>query len=782
MCRGYQNKMSKLGWEMCTRSVSLCLLFFAMLPTALAQNPATSRTPLLSFIESEAVSLSPPTYSGTAQAVSIREAGLRLLGQGSRVLVQVDEAAEVEFTVNTIGNFLNGDRNIRAQGRSDDNNYSLTLTVGSQTLFGYLSSNDGIRQLYAIDRGQFYTGWLYSPRSLLDSNSAFENDYIIPDRRSVSQPEVSQPEVSLPLQPLNLNAPDRESGSTISAASSAEIDPSKLRISQQFSRSNVVLGSSVEILYRFENISSEFHRDLVVDIYFLLENSHANLIPDNCGATTAASGQEILRCDLGNFAQGEEKTFLVSIITTEHSRPNVFSTAIVGDTQFGARSEAYINVVGDITSDSDLDGVSDFNEALVGTNPASSESVADGVVTIDVMALYTPGAASAYGRGVETRINQLVNVANQIYTDSGVGIKLRPVYHGLVNYNDVDDMDTALDHLTHKTDSAFAQVDQLRAAYGADLVMLFRPLAEADTRCGLAHVGGFNTRGDFTNPIEKDFAYSHIAIDCPTDIVVAHELGHNMGLTHSHLEDGSGGTFSYSTGYGVDSQFVTVMAYPGAFNTDIRVPRFSNPSQDCFGFACGVGADQEFGANAASSLNTVKYQIARYFPSQVPDLPLAQVASLRGDETSARIALAASSEDGLSHITRLSPSRSTDIDAEITLDTDHIGQTGLIHVLLVAGADNFLQLTSEGELVPWNGELADLGSVIEARPLTAVERIKVLDSYFPNDALVGQQLTVYVAYQIPESGSFVYTVTPLVLDIVADQRVNQPEFDIGIDE
>ena len=38
-----------------------------------------------------------------------------------------------------------------------------------------------------------------------------------------------------------------------------------------------------------------------------------------------------------------------------------------------------------------------------------------------------------------------------------------------------------------------------------------------------------------------------------------------MGLSHSHLEDGSGGTFNFSTGYGVEGQFVTVMAYPAAF-------------------------------------------------------------------------------------------------------------------------------------------------------------------------------------------------------------------------
>ena len=145
-------------------------------------------------------------------------------------------------------------------------------------------------------------------------------------------------------------------------------------------------------------------------------------------------------------------------------------------------------------------------------------------------------------------------------------------------------MDAALSDLIAKTDSAFANVDNLRETYGADLVMLFRPSQVGEGRCGLAPVGGFGTNGDLSSPSEKESAYSHIAVDCPVDLVAAHELGHNMGLSHSHLEDGSGGTFNFSTGYGVEGQFVTVMAYPAAFNTQTRVSLFSNPLSDCSGF------------------------------------------------------------------------------------------------------------------------------------------------------------------------------------------------------
>ena len=90
--------------------------------------------------------------------------------------------------------------------------------------------------------------------------------------------------------------------------------------------------------------------------------------------------------------------------------------------------------------------------AILMTDPASVDNSNS---IIDVLTLYTPSAAALYPHGVQTRINQLISVANQIYADSGVRITLRPVYHGLVNYNDSDDMDTALNHLIEKSDSAF---------------------------------------------------------------------------------------------------------------------------------------------------------------------------------------------------------------------------------------------------------------------------------------------------------------------------------------
>src|SRR5690606_2639181 len=143
-----------------------------------------------------------------------------------------------------------------------------------------------------------------------------------------------------------------------------------------------------------------------------------------------------------------------------------------------------------------------------------------------------------YRGQAQTRINQMIAIANQIYADSGVHITLRPVYHGQVNYSDSADMERALQALTEQSDPAFAGLASLRTTYGADLVMLFRPQGAMQTRCSVANLGGFRTQSDLSSSVEKAYGYSNIAIDSPNSAVVAHELGHNMSLTHSHREDG----------------------------------------------------------------------------------------------------------------------------------------------------------------------------------------------------------------------------------------------------
>lgn len=245
---------------------------------------------------------------------------------------------------------------------------------------------------------------------------------------------------------------------------------------------------------------------------------------------------------------------------------------------------------------------------LCGSTPAGAATPPN--VDIDVMMVHTPGANAAYSGAIGTRINHLVNVTNTIYSDSEVGITLRLVHTEEVGYNDTANLSTSLSAIRYGTDGSLSHIADLRAQKGADMVVFMRLYVSGDY-AGLAYIGGPGTQGDMS--LWSGSMYSAVAINT-SDYVTAHELGHNMGLLHSRVQDPQGGTFSFSTGHGVQSTWVTVMAYNSAYSAPTKVYRFSNPNHLWGGLPLGVfGSDPFNGADAAWSLNYVREQVAGYY-------------------------------------------------------------------------------------------------------------------------------------------------------------------------
>ena len=700
-------------------------------------------------------------YAASAHAIQFDIAGLGRLGVGDEFNLQLASGGFYTLTVNAIGQFINGGQSLQAS--TPDASLSLLLTYSADTLFGYLAEQSTKRQIYAREVSNGFAGWLYIPADLETGNNVFGDDYVIPPRHgtdSVSYPDGHEHSV-LPFQSSG------QSGSGDIAMDSAPVTQggiatSNFRIEQSVEQNPVIAGNDISVTASFTNTSQESHNGLSVEFYFLLENSTLLSVPSGCSEQLSLSLQRVLYCELGDFAAGQTKALNYVVQTSTASIPNVFSTAIVG----AVRDDTVINVVEDVRLDSDDDGISDFNERLLGTDPLDASSVNTDNTSIDVMALYSTDADALYSGGAETRINQLIAVANQIYADSGVQITLRPVHYERVDYDPSADMDTALDALMNKTDPVFSGVDELRSRYGADLVMLFRPLADTADRCGLAPVGGYKTDGYFAAERERQYAYSTIAIDCPVDLVVAHELGHNMGLTHSHVEDGTGGTFDFATGHGVQGEFVTVMAYPDAFNTATRLPLFSSPALDCKGFSCGVAAGAPYAADAVQTLNLVRHQIAEYYPATVPELPSATLTGTGGESINARIALAASTDGGFSFSNRVSPQQALDVVADVAVDSKHVGLRGSVHVLVGVDTIGYLQLDAAGNLVNWDGSREGLTPATSAEVLRKQERLVILHDFYLPESLIGERVAVYVAYQLADSGEVVYTPQPLLLDVI----------------
>ncbi len=229
---------------------------------------------------------------------------------------------------------------------------------------------------------------------------------------------------------------------------------------------------------------------------------------------------------------------------------------------------------------------------------------------IKLLALYSPGVAEQF-TSPDLRIQHLVNVANDVVTNSGVELSFTLAHIEWVDYPDFAPSPQALDDLTFAQDDAFAAVQAMRIEHEADLVVLFRSYAN-DGHCGYAWIGGFQTQGDFSNPNEADFGYSVVSANC-SDYTLLHELGHNLGLAHSRREAPDGGTFEYAAGHGMDERFATIMASPDEFNAP-QLPRLSSPALMCNDAPCGVPhTDTDAGSDAVRALNISKDQVASYY-------------------------------------------------------------------------------------------------------------------------------------------------------------------------
>ena len=269
----------------------------------------------------------------------------------------------------------------------------------------------------------------------------------------------------------------------------------------------------------------------------------------------------------------------------------------------------------EILEDDDVDGVGNFNERLVGTDP-TNDSDKPGPSVVDVIIFYADNVGAVYGGDATARIDHIIEATNMFYADSGVNLTFREVAREEVSM-DNDTSNSAILGLMRDELAPFENLAVRKVAVGADIAVTLRADTGTSTNCGIANLGGPGSSGDFSFTGVGLKANTALFIDC-RDNVLAHEAGHIMGLTHSRVESrrlNKEGTFPWSVGYGIDGSFVTIMASWDDFGGD-SVPElnlFAGPALTCEGSACGVAAtDAVDGADAVRSLEIVRYQVERF--------------------------------------------------------------------------------------------------------------------------------------------------------------------------
>jgi hypothetical protein len=676
----------------------------------------------------------------------LNRARLIELMAGDAINIPIADDITLELSVTNHSVFTNGDRSLSAKDAGGESR--LVLTYSGKALRGTVFSPLG---QYRI------TGSGAVLRLTKQSDKAVR---MPADPGGVLQkPSRMAPKLVLP------------PGSNL-GVSAEGLSGNDVTIEQQPSKNYVVIGDSLTMTVTITNNLNTSISNQDITIFFIRDGAEfLGSSEPSCQAQITAGGQNVIQCRLASLDAGALFQFDYSVQTSAASYPFLASGVFVGQ-PFGSnvRDDEFVFIVQDVTTDSDGDGDSDFNEALVGSNPASAgSSIPDDYrSTVDLMFLYSADMLDDIGgSNPELEINQMVAVTNDIYADSDIPVVFRPVYYGATDYVMGDELNQAFDDLKQGAGPHFSAVSAIRDRLGADVVVLLGGYLRSAGFCGLGTLSGSQASGDMLNPNlggGELFVAQYLNGSAPDqnrqcgDDTLAHELGHNFGLIHSRQFTASQGTFPWSSGYGVPGSFTTIMAYPSNFSGARPLPLFSNPARsDCLGQSCGrQQSDGSFGADAVSSLKLTHYQIAA-----INESSLLAVATLDGSQSSAIFYGGASvSSEPNSFRNTFSASDSLSLSVTLQVPRELQGLSGRGHLLFAVAGAGFLQQNSNGDLIPWDGSAETLVGATELAPLPESLTLTAFDGLVPAAVNVNSaQFTAYFAFEVPEEGpgGFVYT-------------------------
>ncbi|QIB49811.1 RICIN domain-containing protein [Pseudomonas sp. OIL-1] len=219
---------------------------------------------------------------------------------------------------------------------------------------------------------------------------------------------------------------------------------------------------------------------------------------------------------------------------------------------------------------------------------------------IDLLVLYDDYSASRMQGEPAVVLKSWQDQINTMYRNSQVDLQLRIVG---VERNDFasSDMSQALVNVARSS-----SVAQIRDRVGADFVTQLHQSGN----CGVGYLA-----------VHASYAFNVLGAGCGP-AALAHELGHNMGLSHSRAQgDTAGSEYRYALGHGVNGAFGTLMTYEWYYRA-AKMSVFSNPRIQCRGYPCGVEEGAQGEADAAKAINNVKDRVAVFRPTKVGGGPV----------------------------------------------------------------------------------------------------------------------------------------------------------------
>ncbi|MBJ2130626.1 VCBS repeat-containing protein [Alteromonas sp. IB21] len=233
---------------------------------------------------------------------------------------------------------------------------------------------------------------------------------------------------------------------------------------------------------------------------------------------------------------------------------------------------------------------------------AITNNIESDIPIFDLLMLYTSNSLEDMNNDPQGFIDHRTTYTNEVFNASDINVRVNILATMEVDVS-YDNMKVLIDDLIYQV-PPFTNIAQERDKLGADAVsVIFAPTTPLTFASG-----GISTLYPHFIPFDvKRGHYSVTGTHSPAD-VFAHEIGHNLGLSHSRDAGEVGADFDFGVGYRVplpsSDGFNTIMAYDT--NETTLIPLFSSPDLQCGDIPCGVEHTKDnFGSDAVEAVNRI---------------------------------------------------------------------------------------------------------------------------------------------------------------------------------